>query len=63
MINPSFRELEDINKSRYAICVIASKRARKLIEGEKPLVKVKTKNPVAIAIAEIMEGKVVEKKD
>ena len=63
MINPSFKELEKINNSRYAICVMASKRARKLIDGATPLVKSKGKNPVTIAIEEIMEGKVTKAND
>lgn len=70
MINPSFKELERISGSRYAICVIASKRARRIIDGSEPMVKSKTTNPVTTAISEIMEGKVTynldseeEKKD
>lgn len=58
MINPSFKELERISGSRYAICVIASKRARRIIDGSDPMVKSKTTNPVTTAISEIMEGKV-----
>lgn len=62
MINPSFKELEKISNSRYAICVMASKRARKIIDGAEVLIKTKDKNPVTIAIEEIMEGKVTEVK-
>ena len=60
MINPSFKELEKKNNSRYAICVMASKRARTLIDGSEPLIKSKARNPVTIAIEEIMEGKVIK---
>lgn len=63
MINPSFKELERISGSRYAICVIASKRARRIIDGSEPLVKSKTGNPVTTAISEIMDGKVTYKLD
>lgn len=63
MINPSFKELEKVSNSRYAICVMASKRARKIINGSEPLVKTKDKNPVTIAIEEIMEDKVFEEKE
>lgn len=63
MINPSFKELERISGSRYAICVIASKRARRIIDGSEPLVKSKTDNPVTTAISEIMDGKVTYKLD
>ncbi|MDO5754720.1 MAG: DNA-directed RNA polymerase subunit omega [Tissierellia bacterium] len=60
MINPSFEELEKIDDSRYALCMMASKRARKIIDGSEPLVKTNRRNPVTIAIEEIMEGDVVE---
>ncbi len=62
MINPSFKDLEKISNSRYAICIMASKRARKIINGSQPLIKTKDKNSVTIAIKEIMEGKVTEEK-
>ncbi len=63
MINPSFKELERINSSRYAICVITAKRARKIIDGSEPLIKTKSKSPVTIALNEIMENKVTYSKD
>lgn len=63
MINPSFKELEKVSNSRYAICVMASKRARKLINGSEPLIKTKDKNPITIAIEEIMEDKVYLEKE
>ena len=63
MINPSFKELTDISKSRYEICILISKRAKELIEGGEPLVKSKGNTPVTVALDEIMEGKVWKKKD
>ena len=61
MINPSFKELEKISKSRYEISIMAAKRAKAIVDGSKPLVEdgdgVK---PVTIAINEIMEGKVTK---
>lgn len=62
MINPSFRELEDISKSRYKIAMMAAKRAKEIIDGDKPMVKGTGVKPVTIAINEIMAGK-VEKDD
>lgn len=59
MINPSFRELSQISSSRYEIVMMAAKRARKLVDGSKPLVKADgATKPVTLAIQEIMAGKV-----
>lgn len=62
MINPSFRELEEISKSRYKIAMMAARRAKEIIDGDKPMVKGTGVKPVTIAINEIMAGK-VEKDD
>lgn len=62
MINPSFRELEEISKSRYRIAMMAAKRAKEIMNGDKPLVKGTGAKPVTIAIEEIMAGK-VERED
>ncbi len=62
MINPSFRELEEISKSRYKIAMMAAKRAKEIIDGDEPFVKGTGVKPVTIAINEIMAGK-VEKDD
>lgn len=39
MINPSFKKLSEINNSRYALCVMVSKRARMLIDGKETKLK------------------------
>lgn len=57
MINPSFKELEKISKSRYSIVIMASKRARRIVDGSKPLCDTAACKPVTIAIDEIMNGK------
>lgn len=62
MINPSFRELEEISKSRYRIAMMAAKRAKEIIDGDEPMVKGTGVKPVTIAINEIMAGK-VERED
>lgn len=58
MINPSFQELEKISKSRYEIAMMAAKRAKQIISGDKPLVKGQGSKPVTIALSEIMSDKV-----
>lgn len=72
MIHPSYSELiEAINtnnedddesmvlNSRYSLVLAASKRARQLIAGSKPLVEgAAGKKPLAIAIDELYKGKV-----
>ncbi len=60
MINPSFRELEKISKSRYEIAMMAAKRAKEIVEGSEPLVKGEGVKPVTMAINEIMDGKVTK---
>lgn len=58
MINPSFSELEKVNESRYAIVMITSKRARKLVNHSKPLINSKADKPVTIALEEVMSNKI-----
>lgn len=58
MLNPSFIELDKIGDSRYTLAMLTSKRARRIIDGEKPLVETKSKKPVSIALEEVMEEKV-----
>lgn len=58
MLNPSFRELAERGDSRYTLVILASKRARKIIEGEKPLVETNSKKAVSIALEEIMADKI-----
>lgn len=48
------------NNEKYQTIVKISKRARQLVDGEEPLVKAKSQNPVMIALQEIQAGKVVE---
>lgn len=58
MLNPSFRELAERGDSRYTLVILASKRARQIVEGEKPLVETDSKKAVSIALEEIMANKV-----
>lgn len=61
MKNPSFKELSDISSSRYEICVMCAKRARRIVNGSAPLTKEIEAKPVTQALYEVME-KVVTKK-
>lgn len=58
MLKPPINELLELAGSRYALVVAASKRARKIIEGELPLVDIDSIKPVSIATEEIYEGKI-----
>lgn len=58
MINPSIVSLLEKVDNRYSLVVIAAKRARQIIDGEKPLVDIDSTKPVTIAINEIYEDKI-----
>ena len=58
---PDKTDIEKILKvvsDRYKLCVVASKRARALNLGEKPLAESKYKNNALIALEEIAAGKI-----
>lgn len=61
MINPSFKELSKISKSRYEVCVMCMKRARRIISGSDPLVDSKGHTAVTVALDEIIQGAVHQK--
>ena len=61
MINPSFKELEKIDKSRYALVVMTSKRARRIVNGSKNLMETDAQNPITQALQEIVAQKVTNK--
>lgn len=56
MINPSIVDLLTKVDNRYTLVTMTAKRARQLIEGEEPLVRVTSTKPVTIATNEINEG-------
>ena len=71
MLHPSYTVLMDvvnsdvepgeqpIVQSRYSIVLATAKRARQLIAGDEPLVKVKSVDkPLSIAIEELYESKI-----
>lgn len=56
MIKPPLTELEKHVDSKYTLVTLAAKRAREIIDGAEPLVRVTTTKPVSIALEEIAEG-------
>lgn len=71
MLHPSYTDLmkvvnQDVEEgetkvvnSRYSIVMATSKRARKIIDGEEPLVNAKEgEKPLSIAISELNNGKI-----
>ena len=71
MLHPSYTDLmevvnsdvepgeQPIVQSRYSIVLATAKRARQIIAGDEPLVKVKAANkPLSIAIEELYESKI-----
>lgn len=48
--------------NRYAIAVLAGKRAREILNGSEPLVDCKSLKPVTIAMKEIAKGKITYKR-
>ena len=61
MVNPSADELRDKLGSRYKVVVIASKRARVLLEGAECLSERHDNKNVTNAFEEIVEGKITFK--
>ncbi|MCX7904199.1 MAG: DNA-directed RNA polymerase subunit omega [Caloramator sp.] len=58
MINPPILSLLEKIDNRYSLVVVTAKRARQLVAGEEPLVKIDSNQPVTIAIHEINKGKI-----
>lgn len=51
-------ELKDVNIQRYRLVIIASQRARQLVDGSKPYIEAKNIKPTSIALEEVLQGKV-----
>ncbi|PRR84136.1 DNA-directed RNA polymerase subunit omega [Clostridium vincentii] len=58
MINPSIMDLLEKVEDRYSLVMVTSKRARQIINGSEPLVKVDSKKALTIAIHEVNEDAV-----
>ncbi len=62
MLYPSVNNLLKKVDSRYTLVMLASKRARQLVDGSESEVKIDSNKPVTIAIHEIAHDKVEHKK-
>ncbi len=58
MLNPSFGELGEKGDSRYTLAILIAKRARKIVDGSKPLVDTDSSKAVSIALEEILDDKI-----
>ena len=58
MIKPPLEALLDRVENKYALVIVAAKRARQLKEGALPMVEVDSGNPVTVALEEIAAGKI-----
>ena len=55
---PAINDMIDKASNKYELVIATAKRARELIDGAQPLVKMDIDNPVSIATREIYEDKV-----
>ncbi|OLD53485.1 MAG: DNA-directed RNA polymerase subunit omega [Bacillati bacterium ANGP1] len=58
MIKPPLEALLGRVENKYALVIVAAKRARQLKEGALPMVEVDSANPVTVALEEIAAGKI-----
>ncbi|MGH2348600.1 MAG: DNA-directed RNA polymerase subunit omega [bacterium] len=58
MIKPPLEALLDRVENKYALVIVAAKRARQLKDGALPMVDVESGNPVTVALEEIAAGKI-----
>jgi DNA-directed RNA polymerase subunit omega len=59
MINPSIVDLLKKVDNRYSLVIVTAKRARQLIQGDLPLVKINSHKPLTVAINEVNSGEIV----
>ncbi|GIM27863.1 DNA-directed RNA polymerase subunit omega [Clostridium polyendosporum] len=53
MINPSIVDLLQKVDNRYSLVIVTSKRARQIIDGAEPFVKVDSNKPLTVSINEV----------
>jgi len=58
MIYPSADKIEEQVDSKYALVILAAKRAKLLKEGGRPLISTDSTNPLTIALEEIANGSI-----
>jgi DNA-directed RNA polymerase subunit omega len=56
MINPSIVDLLQKVDNRYSLVIVTSKRARQIIDGAEPYVKVDSNKPLTVSINEVNDG-------
>jgi DNA-directed RNA polymerase subunit omega len=56
MINPSIVDLLEKVDNRYSLVIVTSKRARQIIDGAEPYVKVDSNKPLTVSINEVNDG-------
>lgn len=59
MINPSIVELLRKVDNRYSLVIVTAKRARQIIQGDEPLIRVNSNKPLTVAINEVYSGEIV----
>ena len=59
IVKPTVNELLEHIENRFALVIVASKRARQIAGGEEKLTSVNEESPVTIATNEINEGKIL----
>lgn len=52
---PALNDLISKAENKYSLVLATAKRAREIVDGDEPLVKIKIDNPVTIATKEIAE--------
>jgi len=57
MLYPPVNELIEKTGTRYSLVITTARRARQLIEGEMPLVAIKSNKAISIAAAELYQDK------
>ena len=58
MIKPPLESLLERVSNKYALVIVAAKRARQIKEGALSVVDLDTRNPVTAALEEIAAGKI-----
>ncbi|HEV8354323.1 MAG TPA: DNA-directed RNA polymerase subunit omega [bacterium] len=58
MIKPPLEALLDRVENKYALVIVAAKRARQLKDGALPMVDIDSGSPVTVALEEIAAGKI-----
>lgn len=63
MIYPSADKIDKQVESKYALVILAAKRAKQLKEGSKSLIKTDSTNPLTVALEEIANGSIIHQFD